>query len=572
MLEQLVKYAERENLGADPCFECKEVKWTIVLDNEGAFKGIIALGSPEEKRWRGKTFGRVPLTPGNELQSGGKSHFLSETVETVLCLFPEKAKGNKTLEQITQSITEKHHYFVGLIQDALEGGVETFDPIVNFFEDSNELEKAQRSLAENKQLKTTDMMTFDVDGECVLDQTNWYDFWRKKREKPKKEKNSNEGLMACFATGMLAPSIRTHGKIKGIWGGNPTGTALVANDKDAFQSYGLEKSKNAAVSVEAESRYRAGLQALLKNAISLGGVQFIYWTRDKSDLDPVEVLRDPDPFSEDEDIQEGGLRTSLKAIREGGSKPQLDDTNIFYGCALSGNGGRIVVRDWWETALENVFENIVDWFEDLSISKNKDSDTKNPKFYTLLSVLVRKKQGKPQVDDLAKYIPIQLMRAALCRFKLPRAVLDKAIERHIIELREDNVRAERLGLIKAYLNRAGGEKMSKALNENSTNIAYHCGRLFAMFERIQYRALGKVNAGVVQKYYGAASTTPGLVMGRLFLSASKHLGAIDHPVGDQKTIGEITIKIGESFPPSLSLEEQGRFALGYYHQRQANFQ
>ncbi len=114
--------------------------------------------------------------------------------------------------------------------------------------------------------------------------------------------------------------------------------------------------------------------------------------------------------------------------------------------------------------------------------------------------------------------------------------------------------------------------MTTDLNKESSNIAYQCGRLFAMFERIQYRALRKVNSGVVQKYYGAASTTPGLVMGRLFLNTSKHLGAIDHPAGDQKTIGEITMKIGESFPPSLSLEEQGRFALGYYHQRQTNFQ
>jgi len=570
MLEQLVKYAERENLGADPCFESKAVKWTIVLGDEGAFIGVIPLGRPEDKPWRGKTFNNAPLTPGNELQAGGKSHFLSETVETVLCLFPEKEKGNKTLEQMAQSITEKHNYFSGLMQEALQSGIETFGPIVNFFEDSSEIEKAQLSLAENKQLKTTDMITFDVGGQCVLERDDWHLFWRKKREQPKKETDSQEALMPCFATGILAAPIRTHGKIKGIWGGNPTGTALVANDKDAFQSYSLEKSKNAAVSVEAESRYRAALQSLLKNAVSLGGVQFIYWTRDKTALDPVKVLRDPDPFSEDEDIQEGGLLASLKTIREGGSQPQLDESNIFYGCALSGNGGRIVIRDWWETALENIFENIITWFADLSISKDKDSDIKNPKFYTVLSILVRKKQGKPQVDELPKHIPVQLMRAALCGFKLPRAVLDKALERHVIEIREGNVSPQRLGLIKAYLNRAGGEKMTEGLNEESKNRAYQCGRLFAMFERIQYRALGKVNAGVVQKYYGAASTTPSLVMGRLFNNASKHISAIDYPAEDQDTIGQISKKIGDKFPPTFTLEEQGRFALGYYHQRVVN--
>jgi len=153
MLEQLVKYAERENLGADPCFESKAVKWTIVLDEEGLFLGVIPLGNPEEKRWRGGTFKNAPLTPGNELQSGGKSHFLSETLETVLCLFPEKAKGNKTVEQMAKSIEEKHNYFAALIKEALLSGVETFAPIVLFFENPTEMEKAQQSLVENKQLK-----------------------------------------------------------------------------------------------------------------------------------------------------------------------------------------------------------------------------------------------------------------------------------------------------------------------------------------------------------------------------------------------------------------------------------
>ncbi len=561
MLEQLVKYAERENLGADPCFESKEVKWAIVLDKDGAFIGVTPLGSPEELRWRGKIFPQAPLTPGSELQSGGKSHFLSEIVETVLCLFPEKEKGTKTLEQMKESIEEKHHYFIGLIKESFQDGVKIFEPIVRFFENSKEIESAQHSLAAYKHLKTTDIITFDVDGECVLEQNDWHSFWRNKREPSKKPDNLKEEKVPCFATGILASPIRTHGKIKGIWGGNPTGTALVANDKDAFQSYTLEKSKNAAVSVEAESRYRAALQSLIKKAVPLGGVQFIYWTQEETDTDPVGWINDPD-------LLEGGLKRTLQAIHEGGHKPDHDVANTFYGCALNGNGGRIVIRDWWETSLEAVCENVTTWFEDTSIVKNKDGAIAvTPKFYTFLSVLVRKKKGIPQVGDLPKHIPTQVVRAALCGFPLPRAVLDKAIERHIIEVRDGNVRAERMGLVKAYLNRAGGEKMTEGLNKESKNTAYQCGRLFAMFEKIQREALGKVNANVVQKYYGAASSTPGLVMGRLFRTAQHHLGSIDKPRYYQDVIGEITQKIGENFPPSLKLEDQGRFALGYYHQR-----
>jgi len=84
MLESLVRYAERRGLGPDPCFEAKHVKWAIVLDPDGKFKGITPLGDPEDKRWKGKLFSRVPRTPNNELQSGGKSHFLADAATTVL--------------------------------------------------------------------------------------------------------------------------------------------------------------------------------------------------------------------------------------------------------------------------------------------------------------------------------------------------------------------------------------------------------------------------------------------------------------------------------------------------------
>ena len=113
--------------------------------------------------------------------------------------------------------------------------------------------------------------------------------------------------------------------------------------------------------------------------------------------------------------------------------------------------------------------------------------------------------------------------------------------------------------------------MTESLNRESISIAYHCGCLLAVFEQIQSKALPNVKAGVVQRFYGAASATPGLVMGRLFRTAQHHLGSIENPTYYQKLLGEVTDKIGASFPAVLSLEEQGRFALGYYHQRSERF-
>lgn len=111
--------------------------------------------------------------------------------------------------------------------------------------------------------------------------------------------------------------------------------------------------------------------------------------------------------------------------------------------------------------------------------------------------------------------------------------------------------------------------MTESLNPECHDRAYLCGCLFAVFDRLQYLAQGGVNAGVVERYYASASVTPALVMGRLFRNAQFHLAKTDGGVATNaaKDFESITTALGTSFPPTLDLEEQGRFALGYYHQK-----
>ena len=111
--------------------------------------------------------------------------------------------------------------------------------------------------------------------------------------------------------------------------------------------------------------------------------------------------------------------------------------------------------------------------------------------------------------------------------------------------------------------------MTECLNPESRDAAYLCGRLFAVFDRLQYLALGGVNAGVVERYYASASVTPALVMGRLFRNAQFHLAKADGGVATNATkdFEAITSALGTAFPSALTLEQQGRFALGYYHQK-----
>lgn len=111
--------------------------------------------------------------------------------------------------------------------------------------------------------------------------------------------------------------------------------------------------------------------------------------------------------------------------------------------------------------------------------------------------------------------------------------------------------------------------MTESLNPECPDAAYLCGRLFAVFDRLQYLALGGVNAGVVERYYASASVTPSLVMGRLFRNAQFHLAKAGGGVAEnvRKDFEEIACALGQRFPATLDLEGQGRFALGYYHQK-----
>ncbi len=586
MLEHLVRYAERKGLGDDPCFAAKSIKWAIVLNDDGSFQGIKPLGNPDDKNWKGKNFQTAPYTPENELLSGGKSHFLSETAETVLLWFPETPKKNKTLEETVASIKAKHDYFQELCEEACKTGANKLMPITHFLANARVMEAAKQEFISTKKAKPNDLVTFDINGANVLDMHDWQSFWRNKRDTPKTRQRSREHLMPCLATGEMVKPLAAHGVIKGVFGADKKGAKLVASYQDAFWSYGLKKSENAPVSARAESRYRAALNDLVKNSFPLvypnkkgkGGVQLIYWTQEHIKANPIALIRNGedatfDFFDGDPELQKGGLLAALRALHKGHYKPQGYESNQFYGCALNGNGrGPLVVRDWWETSLTDVLGKVARWFDDVSIISEGGGLLKPPKFFTFLSVLVRKdKRGKALIEELPLHIPVQLLRAALRDFPLPRAVLDRAVKRHIVEVRAREVRAERMGLIKAFLNRSGGEKMTESLNRESISIAYHCGRLLAVFEQIQSKALPNVKAGVVQRFYGAASATPGLVMGRLFRTAQHHLGSIENPTYYQKLLGEVTDKIGENFPAVLSLEEQGRFALGYYHQRSERF-
>jgi CRISPR-associated protein Csd1 len=136
--------------------------------------------------------------------------------------------------------------------------------------------------------------------------------------------------------------------------------------------------------------------------------------------------------------------------------------------------------------------------------------------------------------------------------------------------------AARMAVLKAFVVRkfrakgdnAMADQIKPLLEVDAGAPAYHCGRLMAVLAALQRRALGDVGAGVVQRYYAAASTTPSLVFGRLIRTSQFHLGKLEPGLAAwyEGRIAEVAEKIGAAMPPALDLDCQSLFALGYYHQ------
>lgn len=555
MLQALIAYAERENLG-DPDFETVGVRWLIGLDRHGQMSGdpIALAANPDEKKQKPKRLIRPKSDP--DFVSHGRSYFLCDSLERATVFVEDEAKREK--RRVNQA------YFTSLIEEAArdchaESGA--LQALAGFLRDESQLSQLHSRLTALK-AKTSENATFSVDGRMLLESPELKAWWRRKNQKQRDDQEKTESV--CLATGVFGQICRTAGFIK-LLGED---TKLISFNKEcpAFESFGLSQAANAPVSADAEEKFRSGLNALIGQGLLLNNTVHLHWTRSPIKEDPVDLLASADPKA---------VEALLQSIQQG--QPSVPfDANAYYALSLSGNGARIVVRDWLESTVPEVQRHVAEWFEDLGIVHQDGQGTKRDfKFGALLYGMVR-----ADLEELSPALPTQLLHGALRGrpVPLPQAALAAALRRQQLD-QENKLNPARVALIKACLLRSPNSPnnnsqtkdtaMTECLNPESRDPAYLCGRLFAVFDRLQYLAQGGVNAGVVERYYASASTTPALVMGRLFRNAQFHLAKAEGGVATNvaKDFEAITCALGDCFPPSLDLEGQGRFALGYYHQK-----
>ena len=265
---------------------------------------------------------------------------------------------------------------------------------------------------------------------------------------------------------------------------------------------------------------------------------------------------------------------------QSGQLPLAEQQTRFFVLGLAPNAARISVRFWLQSTVGELAPRIWQHFEDLRVVRRFDSDPPAPSLFRLLTSLAL--QGK--VDNVPPRMAGEWMRAVLEGLPYPALLLNTAIVRCKAE---HDVPYLRAALLKAWLNRDHRRRhpndgpqhaeFKEELDMQQTDAAYRLGRVFAVLERIQQRAQPGINATIRDRYYGAASTTPVAVFTTLLRLKNAHLKKLTagETVYFERLLGEIfgTLEAPAlaDFPRQLNLPDQGRFALGYYHQRQSFF-
>lgn len=410
-------------------------------------------------------------------------------------------------------------------------------------------------------------------------------------------------LATCLVTGTAERIARSHPPIKGVQGAQSSGAYVISYNETAFTSYGHQQGDNAPVSERAAFAYTTVLNAYLHrdsgHKIQIGDASTVFWA-EAQDAAAASVAEDVFyqlMYGIDENVEAVKVGAVLAKIRAGRPIEEIRHgirAGVrFYVLGLSPNAGRLSVRFYFEEEFGTLAANLAQHAQDLSLEPTFGAGA--PSARALLNEIcvhtpVQGSLGKTVWRRSSKAMPpmtlcADLMRAILLGTPYPRSMLARTIDR--IRAEGGRVTPPRAAICKAIICRSSRrskhlplhsttEAIPVSLDRHFANPAYRLGRLFALMELAQQLAIPGVKAGIRDKFYGAASASPARVFPLLVSGAMHHLSAIQKDQRNkglgfwlEREIGNVWAGLEPDLPRSLHLEDQGRFHVGYFHQRYA---
>ena len=579
ILHALTQYyqrkAESDGGVAPEGFENKEIPFIIVIDKQGKF---IQLEDTRELKGK-KKVGRIFLVPKGLGRSGSKSYEVSNLLWDhygyVLAYAGEK--GQEQADKQHASFTANVNELKQALPD--DAGVAAVAAFLASVEEKSKVMQAA-NWAECAKVKGCNLSFRLVDEavDLVCQSKSVQDHLLKSgQEYVDIEKSKDKFYGICLITGKKTKIANLHTDIKGI---NKTPKSpFVSANLEAFKSYGKGNNKDNGlmypIGEQAMFEYTTALNTLLagENRFRIGDVTAICWSAKPTPLEEslASLINGGGKDNPDEHID--AVKSLYKSLYNGKYK-KPDGKEKFYLLGLSPNSARIVVRFWHETTVAALSESIAAWYDDLQMVRGENSPY--PEYMPLPRLL-----GNLVLDGKMENLPSDLIAqvtdAALNNRVLPVSLLQAALRRNKAE---QKITYGRASLLKAYINRAiragrlkNMKELTMSLDRNHQDIGYVLGRLFAVLEKTQAEANPGLNATITDRYFGSASSTPIAVFGTLMRLLPHHLNKLEfegRAVQLQWEIRQI-LEHCQRFPNHLNLEQQGLFAIGYYHETQFLF-
>ena len=559
ILKALYDYYNRCEGLAQKGLELKEIGYLIVIDKDGSFLRI-------ESRMKDKKTAQAFIVLQTVKRSGKKyiPNYLWDNYEYVIGGPGESSKKNRTFINMIAAFKEQ------VVND------DYLDAISKFYKNNDVIENTvKRDLLYDEMLKSNKNISFLLQGEFKIaaeDKTVWDLVLNRNDE-------GMDGI--CLVTGQKSSISRLHSTIKLT---KDTGPLVSFKTDRGFDSYGKEQGFNAPIGKNAEFAYTTALNAMLQkgshNKFGVGDRTFVFWASSNSKVAEqteeslFDLLGITDEEFDEPNAKIEQVRKVFASIESGSLKTSLDDR--FYILGLAPNAARITVVYWSECSLKEFAGMILRHFKDMEVIDTRRDKKPYMGINSMLAAVTRhSNDGKwrnnitPNLTESivksifqGKTYPFTLFSACICRIRAETSSKDK-------------VCIARMAIIKAYLNRINdnNKKIEPMLDKSNTNQGYLCGRLFAVLDKIQEDANGI--SSIRERYMNAASATPASVFATILNLSSHHMEKLTNDgkkIIFEKMKQEIMDKIpATGFPTHLDLQDQGRFFIGYYHQRQEFF-